>query len=61
MDVDAEYYRFIVGRGGETKKRIEQDTGATITIPSKYQQDNGISTFLSGHTFISLVCHKNDE
>lgn len=46
MDVDPECYRFIVGRSGETKKRLQEETGTTITIPQKFEKDHGISTLL---------------
>lgn len=31
-------YPFVIGREGRTKKKIEAETGAQLTIPSKQQQ-----------------------
>eukprot|EP00397_Hematodinium_sp_SG-2012_P067881 GEMP01107324.1.p1 GENE.GEMP01107324.1~~GEMP01107324.1.p1 ORF type:complete len:122 (+),score=14.73 GEMP01107324.1:28-366(+) len=35
MEVMSVYIKFIVGKGGRTKQKLEQDSGASIYIPGK--------------------------
>ncbi|KAK3698545.1 hypothetical protein QZH41_014471 [Actinostola sp. cb2023] len=35
LDIPSALYKFVIGRGGETKKRIEGDTDTRIFIPSQ--------------------------
>ncbi len=37
-DPRRQVYPFVIGREGRTKKKIEAETGAQLTIPSKQQQ-----------------------
>jgi polyribonucleotide nucleotidyltransferase len=45
LDIDPEFYRFLIGKAGETKKRLQQETGAMISIPQKFELHTGISTY----------------
>lgn len=37
LDVPTDCYKFIIGKKGETKKRIERETNTRITIPAPGQ------------------------
>lgn len=39
-DVPSALFKFIVGKGGETKRRIEEDTNTRISIPGVDQEGN---------------------
>ena len=35
MNVAAEFFKFIIGKSGETKKKIERETKCRIAVPTK--------------------------
>ena len=44
MDVPSAYFKFIIGKKGETRKRIENETKTQVRIP-KQGEEGEIGTF----------------
>ena len=45
METPSSLYRFIIGKKGETKRKIEKDTGTHIWIPRQGQEGDVGETF----------------
>ena len=45
MEMPSSLHRFIIGRRGETKRKIEKDTGTRIWIPRQGQEGDVGETF----------------
>lgn len=43
MDIPNAYFRFIIGKGGDMKRRLEAETQTTIYVP-RFQEKGPIGT-----------------
>lgn len=53
MNVPAAFYPFIIGKGGNSKKRIEKETGVIITLPQKGGEESQV--LIKGPTKNSII------
>lgn len=58
MQVPSPLYKFIIGKKGETKKKIEKETGTRIIIP-RQGESGDLSELNYFHSIIVLITFQN--